>query len=640
MIGFFPEPYPNELLYSLCARYSERVSYPNKKTTVEELFGSIGVSAIVDFPSNINRFISVLPPEHRFSSDEIINDNTLFPFFEPFLPTARTKLIRKEMKTTAGNYLMARVGVKVKQIQPLSYLRFCSDCVVEDRKRYGETYWHRLPQIAGINVCPDHQCFLSDTTIKFGRESSSYFIPADSNIKEDFPEYLNLDSVDHRILLKMAKDAQWLLSENRSVIETETIRFRYYNSLLRKGFAYYNGRIRNSKLIDAFNEFFSSELLKCIGIIPEQNNWLLKILMSSKTEVSFHPVRHLLVMTFLEMTAEEFFLDFEEYKPFGEGTYPCLNAASDHFGKLLIEDCQILDNITKGEKNRGMPIGVFSCDCGFVYQRVGPDQNEKYRFRFDSVREYGMVWENKLSRLWQSSEVSIAKIADELKTSSCKIIRHAIRLRLPEKFPEGRQIQISERYRRYRKPFSEVLSEYRNEWLSIRKNKPKSTRKKLIGINNFLYLWLRRNDSSWLEENLPPVEKVARTKDHLDWNKIDKVMQSKVKKVIFQIRKEKYPLKRVSITEIIKRVGYKKWLDKRKQKLPLSTKLIEENLETLEEFMLRKIQHTKNLYLKEKKLPTRLQFKVRATLRNKTSADSKRIQIGISDAIDFLNLSL
>jgi hypothetical protein len=57
------------------------------------------------------------------------------------------------------------------------------------------------------------------------------------------------------------------------------------------------------------------------------------------------------------------------------------------------------------------------------------------------------------------------------------------------------------------------------------------------------------------------------------------------------------------------------------------------NLETLEEFMLRKIQHTKNLYLKEKKLPTRLQFKVRATLRNKTSADSKRIQKAIDQAM-------
>ena len=55
-------------------------------------------------------------------------------------------------------------------------------------------------------------------------------------------------------------------------------------------------------------------------------------------------------MTFLEMSAESFFFNFKEFKPFGDGPYPCLNAASDHFGEHLIEKCEIQNNITKGEK--------------------------------------------------------------------------------------------------------------------------------------------------------------------------------------------------------------------------------------------------------------------------------------------------
>ncbi len=639
MIGFFPEHYPDELLYSLCARYSERVSYPNKKTTAEEILGSSGLSAIIDFPTNIDRLVSVLPPGHCFSAEGIINNNTLFPFFEPFLPAARAKLVRKEMRSAAENNLTARTGVKVKQIQPLEFLRFCSDCVIEDRNKYGETYWHRLPQIAGINVCPDHECFYSDTDIKFGRESSAFFVPADSIIEEDMPEYLNSSSNEHRIMLKLAKDARWLLSENKSAVETETIRFRYYNSLLKKGFAYYNGRIKNSKFLDSFNDLFSVRLLEETGCDPERDKWLIKILMSSKTEMTFHPVRHLLIMTFLEMTAEEFFLDFEEYKPFGDAPYPCLNAGADHFGKLLIENCRILDNITKGEKNRGLPIGIFSCDCGFIYQRTGPDQSDNDRFRFSSVREYGTVWENKLTDYWRNPEISITKIADEMKTSSCKIIRHAIRLDLPEMFPDARQIQIPEKYRKYRKPYSEMLSEYRDEWLSLRKNYPKAARQELMDMDNFHYLWLRRNDAEWLEENLPPVAKGARTKEHLDWKKIDNELEPKVKKVISGIKQEIHPLKRVSITEIIGRVGDRKWLDKRESKLPMTAKLIEENLETLEDFMIRKVHHVKNLYLKEKTLPTRLQFEVRARLRNKTSAGSKQVQKEIDTALNFLHTS-
>ena len=100
-------------------------------------------------------------------------------------------------------------------------------------------------------------------------------------------------------------------------------------------------------------------------------------------------------------------------------------------------------------------------------------------------------------------------------------------------------------------------------------------------MDNFHYLWLRRNDSDWLEENLPPVAKGARTKEYLDWQKIDSELEPKVNKVISQIKQEKRPLKRVSITEIIGRVGDKNWLDKRESKLPLTAKLIEENLESL-----------------------------------------------------------
>ncbi|HEX8377847.1 MAG TPA: hypothetical protein VF602_08505 [Pedobacter sp.] len=53
MIGFFPDPYPDELLYSACARYSERVKYVNKQFIMEDMFGRRGLSAIVDFPLRI-----------------------------------------------------------------------------------------------------------------------------------------------------------------------------------------------------------------------------------------------------------------------------------------------------------------------------------------------------------------------------------------------------------------------------------------------------------------------------------------------------------------------------------------------------------------------------------------------------------
>lgn len=77
-----------------------------------------------------------------------------------------------------------------------------------------------------------------------------------------------------------------------------------------------------------------------------------------------------------------------------------------------------------------------------------------------------------------------------------------------------------------------------------------------------------------------------RKKDYYDWKKIDKDLAKKVKDVCAEILKEIKPV-RICITEIIKRIGHKKWLEKRDKKLPLTSKILNNSLESLQDFMLR-----------------------------------------------------
>lgn len=138
-------------------------------------------------------------------------------------------------------------------------------------------------------------------------------------------------------------------------------------------------------------------------------------------------------------------------------------------------------------------------------------------------------------------------------------------------------------------------------------------------------LWLMKNDTEWINAHLPPIFKLSKQKDMLDWEKIDKNMAVKVKKVCLEIQ-ESVPLERICITEIIRRVGNKSWVEKRELKLPETTRIINEKLESLEDFMLRKLKFVEALFIQEKKLPTRLQLKARAILRNGTSDNSVKIQ--------------
>ena len=113
MICVFPDPYPDELLYSLCARYKDLMQYPNKLTATRDFFGSESISAIVDLPNRIDYLISALPPGHFYTVDEFLDCHTMFPFFAPFLSCERARLVRNDMRRVGENRIFERIGKPV-----------------------------------------------------------------------------------------------------------------------------------------------------------------------------------------------------------------------------------------------------------------------------------------------------------------------------------------------------------------------------------------------------------------------------------------------------------------------------------------------------------------------------------------------
>ncbi len=67
MICDLPIAYPDELLYSLCARYSERMQYPSARGVIRDLFGSEEIIVTVGFPGYLGNLVSNLSPGHHYS---------------------------------------------------------------------------------------------------------------------------------------------------------------------------------------------------------------------------------------------------------------------------------------------------------------------------------------------------------------------------------------------------------------------------------------------------------------------------------------------------------------------------------------------------------------------------------------------
>lgn len=634
MIGFFPDPYPDELLYSVCARYSSQVNYPNKHIAMKDLFGKIGLSAIVDFPTRLNLLLSLIP-YHNYSADEIINKHTLFPFYEPFLSRERATSIREEMKSLCENHLQTKLATNIHQVTAPKFLRFCSLCLEQDRKEYGETYWHRVHQLSGILVCPVHRCFLENSLIKWERESSKFFHCAERELNKKNPQYLDDSDFAHQVFLGFAISAQWLLSQKELSLEQGKLRERYHNLLLKKGYAFYNGNIRGSKLYEKFIEYFPPELLKTIGcsLNSSYRTWLPKLVSKSLADTLYHPIRHLLLLKFLDIEVKQVFTAFVEFKPFGSPPYPCLNKVATHYKELTINTCKISDNTVKGKKIR-RPVAMFECNCGFTYQRTGPDENYDDLFRYTKVRDYGKYWETEISVHWRNLNLSLSEIARRFGTTTLLVARHAIRLNLPMNTEGTRSLTG---YIRNRNPItylSEKTQKSRNQWLKIIEKYPASSRQKLEKKVTTLYLWLQRNDSEWFNAHLPEQVTINRKIDLLDWTKIDVDLACKIQTVCDAIRSESKKLTRVSITEIIKRVGYKKWIDKRHQKLPKTTHLINEQLETIEDFMIRKLAPAERYFIMRRRVPKREQLIRRAIINNSTTHNSPKVQREINNSLN------
>jgi hypothetical protein len=618
MICLFPDPYPDELLYSVCARYGDLMQYPNKVTALQDFFGENTESAIVDLPNRISHLVSSMPIGHLYTEDELIYNHTLYPFYALFLPQERARIVLEAMRGGGVNRVLARIGLSTGRPYQLQWLRFCPSCVTEDKQKFGETYWHRVHQIHGIEVCPHHITFLEDSGTPWRSERNpGQTVTAENTIPDLLARPINLNNSVHTPQLSMAQTVVWLLGWRGSPLGPNSLSNRYYNLLLKQGLAYYNRRIRTKELVNRFKEYYSNEMLARLGceIKNTYSNWLLCLLHTNEPEIAQHPIRHILLQMFLDCSANELFVEFNEYKPFGEGPWPCLNHASDHFGQLSVTNCRITDNLVKGKLGR--PLGIFECSCGFIYNRVGPDTSSEDCLQFSSVQSYGPVWEKTLRELWGNTSIPIKDAAHLLGVSELTFIRHAIRLDLPMNIPGTRQAKGYEKYKNYRRTRHEALKHYRQQWQALRQANINASRNQLMETANFLYLWLRKNDPEWIEDHLPPVVKTERRVKLIDWKSEDQKLAKAIKAMAKRIKNIPGRPVRVTKASITREIGHRPWIQRRLDDLPLTAGALRTCVESYEAFLVRKVAWVENYYRREGICPTRSRFIGHAALNNK-----------------------
>ena len=632
----FPRAYPDELFYSICARYSGQARYPNKESVLSDLFGTTRATAIIYLPCHLEHLIQVLPPGHNYTIERLINEHTLLPFFSPFLPTERVQRLRSDMQGDHGVNIYGYLGVHVGNIKFPQWFRFCPLCASEDESELGEPYWHRLHQVPGVEVCPIHEVFLENSHVPIRhRRNAREFISAQVGIHPLQPRLLNLSNSVHQSLLKIAQDAAWLLAQKDLIKEPIALRHTYLCQLAKFGLTTYKaGNTNHNKLIAAFKKHYPNEVLvtlSCTINEQSQSNWLFDLVRPGSR--FHHPLHHLLMSNFLGYTIAEFFQLKEEYLPFGEAPWPCLNPVCPYFQQPQITQYQCLDWGT-------FLTGIFTCSCGFAYSRVGPEREPSERFRLGKIQSYGSVWEIALQRLWSDETVTLKQISHRLGVCRVTVKRQAVKLGLTFPRPGGKTAHIPVLPPRSGSTkiniTTEIIESYRSTWLQAMQSHPQTGRTALRIEFGQIYTWLYKHDVEWLKAHLPPrtynpqgVEK--------DWKSRDVEYAQAVRLSAKRFRDAPGRPVRISKFAIGNDIGQPAIILKSLHKLPLTAIALASVVESYEDIAIRRLWWVVDCYRRKKYCPTRSQLVSRAHLSQAHLVAAPAVLEAIEAALSILS---
>jgi hypothetical protein len=621
MIEYFPDPHPDEVLYSVWARLSDYLRYHRKHEVLRVLFGTKEAVPIVDLPCHLGYFFENLPLGHSYTLDTLIDQHTLYPLFAPFLPEDRLCRLREQM--ISGNarsihQLVGKLGNTTNTPPLPSWLRYCPACVEEDRATYGECYWHRLHQVLGVEVCPKHDTFLEDSAVRTRatyRISRSQFVSAERAINVSAAHKVVSSPVND--ILKEIAQAIFTLLESRYLPADDHYILRQYQALLaQRGFMTINGLIRIGAFLKAFADYYPTELLsllQCEIKLTRQTVCMWQTGMMHRSGSIRHPLQHVLVIHFLGSTVESFFGRVIPYpRPFHEGPWPCLNPMCEHYRQRHIQECQMRENGVNG-----LLVGRFTCSCGFGYSRSGPDRSEEDLFRRDTILTYGPVWETKLRELWFDPHIKLREIADQLGVALITVNKQAARLQLPVPRPSWWTPRLGTKQTRRA---AKSPSWYREQWTALVKTTPGVNVAVLRKILPSVYRWLETHDKEWLMANRPPSKQKLRPKNQLPLSfrsTQEKTVQEDLNTRDMQLA----DAVRACAQAIMKEPGYPNKVTKRKilitvlgvghfdrYKAPLTASALQNVVETPETFALRRIQWFIQKCEQEQRHPTRGEF--------------------------------
>lgn len=616
-IGHFPVLYPDELLYSGFARCRERLGLSGSFPVMRTLYGLGHYHPHQLMPKQLDAFYNRLPPGYPLSMTELLAKHTLLPYHAPFLDGDAAQVAQQCFRGELSfREHFGTLSIFAMFARMVPTLRYCPGCVHGDRDQYGEAYWHRLHHMAGVAVCPKHNCFLQASRVRIHSFSQAFLTLEESLAQDNVAALKPIDPTERgdQVLLWVAEATRWLLDREELQGQREHIHARYLNALLAQGYIDHNSLILENRLRNALSHTYPPALLARLGLPQQSQQWhpMLNSL-HTRHRPKMHPLRHILLIHVLGYTLSAFFdlpdtFVMPAKRPFGDGPWPCLNAQCPDYGRDVIHACQVR---TVPRRPRPLPCGTFSCpSCGAIYERVGADTRPQRRWSVSCWVMRGSLWEDCLRKAWADRSLKFNEICNAFKLGGDHLKFHAQRLDLPfPRFTQGRGCkQLAPTNKVYPATPSRAghpsvrREDYRAQLLNLIAQLPELSRQEVRRRLPKEWGWLDQCDHDWFYAHLPPLRR-SRWDDYRRetfWGPRD----TKLAQAIRHTAQALYaapgkPLK-VTATRLLKLqhvLSYKYCL----ADLPLTAQALADCAEDHHEFCLRRLHWAAQLCLKTKR---------------------------------------
>lgn len=250
MIGYFPTIYPDELVYSVLSRYHVKSGNINISSSAKDLLASTSQKNYrqrlsVDFINKLTP-VALHTITQNITMKDLICNHTMFPYYARFLNKQKREIALESLINMECNQ---RKVLFISQDRAIDNLRYCPLCVIDDKNKYGETYWHRCHQIKDINICYIHYCELLESKIIANNRTTHSFITAEEAI-DDCPKIIISENKLERQIANYVIDV--FLSDVNMETDTNIEKFLHSKISYTK-YVSVRGQQRNLNLI--YNDF-------------------------------------------------------------------------------------------------------------------------------------------------------------------------------------------------------------------------------------------------------------------------------------------------------------------------------------------------------------------------------------------------